>query len=191
MELHLPHTALGACEESITTRVAAILGARGARLTPREIAEIDRCRATQLAQTERIEFDPWGPSMLLEELAAAPFVNPDVFIETALPALEVFYELRSSAPTSIDDEEIASAVVDALGSEEGSVESVDWTSVLDALMEVDYAPAATESGVPPLPPEAYSVTDDEGKTYRWEGDEWAYDEFACGWDGEKWENAHE
>ena len=191
MELHLPHTALGACEESITTRVAAILGARGARLTPREIAEIDRCRATQLAQTERIEFDPWGPSMLLEELAAAPFVNPDVFIETALPALEAFYELRSSAPTSIDDEEIASAVVDALGSEEGSVEGVDWTSVLDALMEAGYAPAATESGAPPLPPGAYSVTDDEGKTYRWEGDEWAYDEFACGWNGERWEDAHE
>lgn len=191
MEPHLPHTTLGTCEESIATRATAMLAARGARLAPREIAEIDRCRATQLAQTERIEFDPWGPSMLLEELAAAPFVNPDVFIEIALPALEVFYELRSSAPTSIDDEEIASAIVDALGSEEGSVESVDWTSVLDALMEVDYAPAATESGVPPLPPEAYSVTDNEGKTYRWEGDEWAYDEFACGWDGEKWEHAHE
>ena len=191
MEPHLPHTALGACEESITTRAAAMLDARGARLAPKEIAEIDRCRATQLAQTERIEFDPWGPSMLLEELAAAPFVNPDAFIETALPALEVFYELRSSAPTSIDDEEIASAVIDALGSEEGSVEGVDWTSVLDALMEAGYAPAATESDARPLPPEAYSVTDDEGKTYRWEGDEWAYDEFACGWDGEKWEDAHE
>lgn len=191
MEPHLPHTALGACEESITTRATAMLGARGARLTPREIAEIDRCRATQLAQTERIEFDPWGPSMLLEELAAAPFVNPDVFIETALPVLEVFYDLRSSAPTSIDNEEIASAIVDALSSEEGSVEGVDWTSVLDALMEADYAPAATEPGAPPLPPESYSVTDDEGRTYRWEGDEWAYDEFACGWDGEKWEDAHE
>ena len=191
MEPHLPHTALGACEESITTRAAATLGARGARLTSREIAEIDRCRATQLAQTERIEFDPWGPSMLLEELAAAPFVNPDVFTETVLPALEAFYELRSSAPTSIDDEEIASAVVDALGSEEGSVEGVDWTSVLDALMEADCAPAATEPGAPPLPPEAYSVTDDEGKTFRWEGDEWAYDEFACGWNGERWEDAHE
>lgn len=191
MEPYLPHTALGGCEESIATRVAAMLGARGVRLTPREIAEIDRCRTAQLAQTERIEFDPWGPSMLLEELAAAPFVNPDVFIETALPALEAFYELRSSAPTSIDDEEIASAIVDALGSEEGSVESVDWTSVLDALMEAGYAPAATESDAPPLPPGAYSVTDDEGKTYRWEGDEWAYDEFACGWNGERWEDAHE
>ena len=191
MEPHLPHTALGACEESIATRAAAMLGARGVRLTPREIAEIDRCRATQLAQTERIEFDPWGPSMLLEELAAAPFVNPDVFIETALPVLEVFYELRSSAPTSIDDEEIASAIIDALGSEEGSVEGVNWTSVLDALMEADYAPAATEPGAPPLPPESYSVTDDEDKTYRWEGDEWAYDEFACGWNGERWEDAHE
>ena len=191
MEPYLPHTALGTCEESIATRATAMLDARGARLTPKEIAEIDRCRATQLAQTERIEFDPWGPSMLLEELAAAPFVNPDVFIETALPVLEVFYELRSSAPTSIDDEEIASAIVDALGSEEGSVEGVDWTSVLDALMEAGYAPATTEPGAASLPPEAYSVTDDEGKTYRWEGDEWAYDELACGWDGERWEDAHE
>lgn len=191
MEPYLPHTALGACGESITTRAAAMLDARGARLTPKEIAEIDRCRATQLAQTERIEFDPWGPSMLLEELAAAPFVNPDVFIETALPALEVFYELRSSAPTSIDDEEISSAIVDALSDEEGSVEGVDWTSVLDALMEAGYAPAATEPAAPPLPPKAYSVTDDEGKTHRWEDDEWAYDELACGWDGEKWEYVHE
>ena len=191
MDAHLPHAALGTCEESITTRAAAMLDARGARLTPKEIAEIDHCRATQLAQTERIEFDPWGPSMLLEELAAAPFVNPDVFIETALPALEVFYELRNSAPTSIDDEEISSAIVDALGSEEGSVEGVDWTSVLDALMEAGYAPAATEPAAPPLPPEAYSVTDNEGKIYRWEGDEWAYDEFACGWNGERWEDAHE
>ena len=191
MEPYLPHTALDTREESIATRAAAMLDARGTRLAPREIAEIDRCRATQLAQTERIEFDPWGPSMLLEELAAAPFVNPDVFIETALPVLEVFYELRSSAPTSIDDEEIASAIIDALGSEEGSVEGVNWTSVLDALMEADYAPAATEPGAPPLPPESYSVTDDEDKTYRWEGDEWAYDEFACGWNGERWEDAHE
>ena len=191
MDAYSIHTALGTCEESIATRAAAMLDARGARLAPKEIAEIDRCRATQLAQTERLEFDPWGPSMLLEELAAAPFVNPDVFIETALPVLEVFYELRSSTPTSIDDEEIASAIVDALGSEEGSVEGVDWTSVLDALMEAGYAPATTEPGAPPLPPEAYSVTDNEGKTYRWEDDEWAYDELACGWDGEKWEDAHE
>ena len=189
MEPYLPHTALGTCEESIATRAVAMLDARGARLAPREIAEIDRCRATQLAQTERIEFDPWGSSMLLEELAAAPFVNPDAFVETALPALEVFYELRSSAPASIDDEEIALAIVDALGSEEGSAECVDWAIVLDALMEADYAPAATEPGTPSL--EAYSVTDDEGKTYHWEGDEWTYDEFACGWDGEKWEDAHE
>lgn len=191
MEPYLPHTALGTRKESIATRAATMLDARGARLTPGEIAEIDRCRATQLAQTERIEFDPWGPSVLLEELAAAPFVNPDVFIETALPVLEVFYELRSSAPASIDDEEIASAIVGALSSEEGSVEGVDWTSVLDALMEADCAPAATEPGAAPLPPEAYSVTDDEGKTYRWEDDEWAYDEFACGWNGERWEDAHE
>ena len=191
MDAHLLHTALEACEEPITKRAAAMLVARGARLTPGEIAEIDRCRATQLVQTERVEFDPWGPSMLLEELAAAPFVNPDVFIETALPALEAFYELRSSAPTSIDDEEIASAIVGALSSEEGPVEGVDWTSVLDALMEAGYAPATTEPGAPPIPPEAYSATDDEGKTYRWEDDEWAYDEFACGWNGERWEDAHE
>ena len=191
MDAYSIHTALGTCEESIATRAAAMLDARGARLAPKEIAEIDRCRATQLAQTERIEFDPWGPSMLLEELAAAPFVNPDAFVEAALPALEVFYELRSSAPVSIDDEEIVLAIVDALGNEEGSVEGVDWTNVLDALMESNYAPAATEPGTPPLSLEVYSVTDDEGKTYRWEGAEWAYDEFACGWDGEKWEDAHE
>ena len=168
-----------------------MLVARGARLTPGEIAEIDRCRATQLVQTERVEFDPWGPSMLLEELAAASFVNPNAFVEAALPTLEIFYELRSHAPVSIDDEEIALAIVDALDKEEGTAERVDWTSVLDALMEAGYAPATTEPGAPPLPPEAYSVTDDEGKTYRWEGAEWAYDEFACGWDGEKWEDAHE
>ncbi|WP_288483071.1 DUF6323 family protein [uncultured Slackia sp.] len=191
MDAHLLHTALEACEEPITKRAAAMLVARGARLTPGEIAEIDRCRATQLVQTERVEFDPWGPSMLLEELAAASFVNPNAFVEAALPTLEIFYELRSHAPVSIDDEEIALAIVDALDKEEGTAERVDWTSVLDALMEAGYAPATTEPGAPPLPPEAYSVTDDEGKTYRWEGAEWAYDEFACGWDGEKWEDAHE
>lgn len=58
MEPYLPHTALGTRKESIATRAAAMLDARGARLAPGEIAEIDRCRATQLAQTERIEFDP-------------------------------------------------------------------------------------------------------------------------------------
>lgn len=191
MDAYSIHTALGTCEESIATRAAAMLDARGARLAPKEIAEIDRCRATQLAQTERIEFDPWGPSMLLEELAAAPFVNPDVFIETALPVLEVFYELRSSAPTSIDDEEIASAIVDALEKEEGAAERVDWANVFDALTEADFTPAAAEPDTPPLPLESYSIVDDEGKAYHWEGDGWTYDEFACGWDGEKWEDAHE
>ena len=191
MDTHLLQAALGAREEPIATRAAAMLSARGARLTPGGIAEIDRCRATQLAQTERIEFDPWGPSMLLEELAAAPFVNPGSFAETALSALETFYELRDHAPTSIDDEEIASAIVDALEKEEGAAERVDWANVFDALTEADFTPAATESGTPPLPPEAYSVTDDEGKTYRWEGGEWAYDEFACGWNGERWEDVHE
>ena len=191
MDAYSIHTALGTCEESIATRAAAMLDARGARLAPKEIAEIDRCRAPQLAQTERIEFDPWGPSMLLEELAAAPFVNPDVFIETALPVLEVFYELRSSAPTSIDDEEIASAIVDALEKEEGAAERVDWANVFDALTEADFTPAAAEPDTPPLPLESYSIVDDEGKAYHWEGDGWTYDEFACGWDGEKWEDAHE
>ena len=191
MDAHLPHTALGTCEESIATRAAAMLDARGARLTPKEIAEIDRCRATQLAQTERIEFDPWGPSMLLEELAAAPFVNPSAFAETALSALETFYELRDHAPTSIDDEEIALAIVDALEKEEGAAERVDWANVFDALTEADFTPAAAEPDTPPLPLESYSIVDDEGKPYHWEGDGWAYNEFACGWDGEKWEDAHE
>ena len=191
MEPYLPHTALGTCEESIATRAAAMLDARGARLAPKEIAEIDRCRATQLAQTERIEFDPWGPSMLLEELAAAPFVNPSAFAETALSALETFYELRDHAPTSIDDEEIALAIVDALEKEEGAAERVDWANVFDALTEADFTPAAAEPDTPPLPLESYSIVDDEGKTYHWEGDGWAYNEFACGWDGEKWEDAHE
>ena len=191
MNVHLLHTALEACEEPIATRAAAMLGARGVRLTPGEIAEIDRCRATQLAQTERVEFDPWGPSMLLEELAAAPFVNPSAFVETALPALEAFYELRSSAPASIDDEEIASAIIGALDKEEGAAERVDWASVLDALMEADFASAAAEPDTSSPPLESYSIADDEGKTYRWESDEWAYDEFACGWDGEKWEGVHE
>ena len=191
MDAHLLHTALEACEEPITKRAAAMLVARGARLAPKEIAEIDRCRATQLAQTERIEFDPWGPSMLLEELAAAPFVNPGSFAETALSALETFYELRDHAPTSIDDEEIASAIVDALEKEEGAAERVDWANVFDALTEADFTPAAAEPDTPPLPLESYSIVDDEGKAYHWEGDGWTYDEFACGWDGEKWEDAHE
>lgn len=118
MEFYLLHTALGTREESIATRAATMLAARGVHLTPKEIAEIDRCHTAQLVQTERVEFAPWGPSTLLEELAAAPFVNPNVFVETALPAVEVFYELRSSAPVSIDDEEIALAIVDALDREE-------------------------------------------------------------------------
>lgn len=175
MDAHSIHTALGTCEESIATRAATALTARGARLAPKEIEEIDHRRATQIAQTERVEFDPWGPSVLLEELAAAPFVNPSAFVETALPALEAFYELRDHAPTSIDDEEIASAIVDALEKEEGAAERVDWASVFDALTEADFAPTGAEAGTSPLPLESYSIADNEGKTYRWEGDGWAYD----------------
>ena len=38
---------------------------------------------------------------------------------------------------------------------------------------------------------ALGTREESGRTYRWESNEYAYEEFACGWDGEKWEDAHE
>lgn len=45
--------------------------------------------------------------------------------------------------------------------------------------EVTRALAAQEAG-------AYAITDDAGRAYRWDPDEWAFDEQAPGWDGEPW-----
>lgn len=127
--------------------------------------ELAQARDAALAETERVALGTAD----MQELT-------DAFLETCgdVPseAVAAFYAARDALPADVPDEEIARALALACEEAGGDVGYIDVGEVVRAL-------AAQEVG-------AYAITDDVGHTYRWDPDEWAFDEQAPGWDGELW-----
>lgn len=140
-------------------------------LSPEACAKLARARDDALAETGRVALGCAD----MQELA-------DAFLEACgdVPpeAVEAFYAVRDDLPADIPDEEIARALACACAEAGGDVGCID-VSVVTRLL------AAREDSV-------YVIADDEGRAYRWDPAEWAYDEQAPGWDDEPWaEGCHE
>ncbi len=179
MNTLLPILLLPSEHHAVADRTLALLESSGVYLTQEEITEIEEYRKDKLMDSERIEFDSWGFNVLLEELAESGGVDSDRFLEVALPAISLFYEIRGELDATVSDEEVASAIIEALSCENGAFECIDAHEIIASLS-------------PALPSLAEELAQSEThNAYFWNEEDWVYDEYTPGWDGEAWEGDYE
>lgn len=169
----LPKTLLE--QSSIPPQTMNELRSRGINLSPAQISQLETHRKELLAEHERFEFDAWGLRVLLEELASSEVICPNEFAGVAQSAIALFYEVRDAVDPAISDEEIAESIVSEIVQKQGCVECLDSFELASSLSK--------------QPSLAEELAQDEAEsTYCWNSEDWEYDEFASGWDGEAWED---
>ena len=154
------------------------LRSHGIKLSPAQISQLETHRKELLAEHERFEFDTWGLRVLLEELASSETICPDEFADVAQSAITLFYEVRDAVDPAISDEEIAESIVSEIIQKQGCIECLDSFELASSLSK--------------QPSLAEELAQDEAESaYCWNSEDWEYDEYAPGWDGEAWEDDHE
>ena len=162
-------------QSSIPPQTMNELRSRGINLSPAQISQLEMHRKELLAEHERFEFDAWGLRVLLEELASSEVICPNEFAGVAQSAIALFYEVRDAVDPAISDEEIAGSIVGEIVQKQGCVECLDSFELASSLSK--------------QPSLAEELAQDEAEsTYCWNSEDWEYDEFASGWDGEAWED---
>ena len=160
---------------SIPSQTIDALRSHGIDLSPTQVLQLETHRKEQLAEHERFEFDTWGLCVLLEELASSETICPNEFADVAQSAITLFYEVRDAVDSAISDEEIAESIVSEIIQKQGCIECLDSFELASSL-----------SKQPSLAEEL--MQDEAEMTYCWNSEDWEYDEYAPGWDGEAWED---
>ena len=166
-------------QSSIPPQTMNELRSRGINFSPAQISQLETHRKELLAEHERVEFDTWGLRVLLEELASIGAICPDEFADVAQSAITLFYEVRDAVDPAIGDEEIAESIVSEIVRKQGCIECLDS-------FELASSPSFKQ---PSLAEEL--MQGEAESTYRWNSEDWEYDEYAPGWDGEAWEDDRE
>lgn len=172
----LPRTLLE--QGSIPPQTIDALRSHGIDLSPTQVLQLETHRKEQLAEHERFEFDTWGLCVLLEELASSEAICPNEFASAAQSAITLFYEVRDIVDPAIGDEDIAESIVSEIVQKQGCIECLDSFELASSL-----------SKQPSLAEEL--AQDAAQSTYCWNSEDWEYDEYAPGWDGEAWEDDRE
>ena len=162
--------------DSLSDKTLATLRLRGICLSGGDARRLFERRDECLSRSDSIEVGSRGLDLLLQELSACGPVGPDAFLESALPAVDLFYAVREGLGASVADEEVVHAIVGALEDVGGCFECLDAHELSASLAE--------KLGLL----DGYAIADDLGGRYRWRDrdGEWFYDECGSGWDGEAW-----
>ena len=149
----------------------------GLKLTADQVREIANAEAACLVESGRVSFGTSAAVRIVRECAPSPCLAGDDAAQALVDLVEAFYELRDCFPAATTDEELLELLR----------ESFDG----DAAGDVGLAVALTRDAlVGQSDCETYEIVDDDGRTYRWDSEEWHEDVTAPGWYGERWD-AHE
>lgn len=141
----------------------------------RDIAEIEN---SCLTESRRMSFGKSAALQLVRTFAKSPFIAGGDAADTISKLTGSFYELREDYPASITDAEIMDSLQKSFDGEAAEDVGLATSLAADALSKcLDYS--------------TYEITDDNGKVYHWNPDEWRDDVTADGWNGERWENVDE
>ena len=157
----------------IAQSIAEPLTCNGLQLSPRAIAALQEQRTCALAETERVELGPGALPLIAEALASSPFLLQSNLFDALALAQQTFYRLRDDIPIDIPDEELAEALRGCFDQFEGDLNELEALDAREIFGNYD----------------AHDALDDAIEEFNAFGaytDEWSYDEFADGWDGEKW-----
>lgn len=94
--------------------------------------------------------------------------------------LEYFYNVRDNIPTHISDEEIFDALRTTFDQLEGDIASIELSEIEAKFNQEECFDL-----------DNYDIINSENCDLLCESPEWNYDEFACGWDGEHWDEEFE
>lgn len=180
-------THLGECLES---RLQSCLGECGLSLSSADVQELTESRLTCLAENSRIEFGEPAVALIAEALASSPWMFQENLKEALFGLQQTFYLLRDEIPIDVPDEEIVEGLRGCFDACEGDAFEVSCLSAEDVLRfsgeyRRERAAANADSRQTPMDC-ACQVIDGDGNVYALDPEAWSYDEFADGWDGEKW-----
>lgn len=165
----------------------------GVQLSRRQLEQISAAQNHALAETERVQFAAGAIADLVSACANSPFLQQGEAGESLATLTETFYAVRDDVPIDVPDEEIIAAIRTAFDAAEGDADALDEPEIARALTtgEIVRNEPSNWDDAAESTTNAYTITDDEGRTYRWNPADWEYDELAPGWDGERWEDDHE
>lgn len=175
--LGLPLSTLGV--DSMLTRINEQLARTGASITREETLMLLGRRALSLRETERVEFGIPAVATICEVIANRPELAQDDIAEALANLQDAFYVLRDELPAHVPDALIAEALcgwVDEWG-DAGEAASAPIEDVMA------FSPEYVRAGI--AQEEPYRIVDDDGREYVYDP-AWDYDEYANGWDGERW-----
>lgn len=163
----------------IPSQTMEILKSHGINLSTTQISQLETHRKEELIKNERWEFDTWGLCVLFEDLASSEAIHPNEFVKAARSAITLFYETRDIVNPVIGDQEIAELIVSEIIQKQGCVEHLD-SFELAASFHLKQPTLAEEI-----------MQSETNSAYCWNNEDWEYDEFAPGWNGESWEKSYE
>lgn len=175
-------------QTALSTAARTALKVNGIQLAPSHIERIATAKRDALAETDRIELRPGTVDAVVKAFADSPFLQQNTAAETLAGVVEAFYAVRDDAPTEVPDEEITYALRTAFDAVEGNADALDALSIARdlALREHEASQYTGKADDQSPSSNAYTITDDEGRVYRWDPADWEYDELAPGWNGEEW-----
>ena len=150
----------------------------GITLSAEEARAIAASEGTCLAACGRVSFGESAAIRLVRMFGDSPFLAGVTIGSTLMELVEAFYSLREDFPATITDEEILEALRDTFDGEAAGDVGLALPRTRNSLAE-----SQTNT--------AYEITDDDGKVYRWNPEEWHDDVMADGWYGERWEDIDE
>ena len=220
--LYAPSTMLAEHGFACSMQSAAeALERHGLYLSLHDRETLQEQRTLALEETERVELETGALTVVVEELAASPFLSQAGLVDTLVQAQHAFYLLRDEIPVDIPDEELACALRTWFDRLEGDLEELEALSpqevmaaspeaarnavesayseayfeVLPELRSKTYSETYSETPVKEpaeaSPEGTYRIYDEDGREYTWDPHAWDYDEFADGWDGERWSDDFE
>ena len=170
-----------AANDAICARLRGTLAAAGITVSREDALALAARREEILLELERVEFGQPAVLSLAEALAGSPHLAYADAADTLSRLQDGFYALRDELPVDVPDAEIVEALLGCLD-ELGDAAELAATPA-DEVMAHSPAYVSAREAEEAM---AYRIVDDEGRTYSFGPTEWEYDEFAPGWDGERW-----
>lgn len=174
--------ALGkAGDASTLIRVNNRLAAGGLSLSDDDMQFLVERRAEALSEIGRVEFGDSAIVAIAEAFAQSPVLMQDDLARSLAELLSFFYALRDELPIDVPDAEIIEALRGCFD-DRGDVDAVcsmPAEEVMQHSEEYVQAAAVQRNG-------EFRITDDEGRAYTFNTADWEYEEYANGWEGERW-----
>lgn len=180
-----PDIAPSALANAAFTQMKDALARLGFSLSAQDSATLKDDRRAALAQSEHVEFGAPPIAALAEEIGRSPFLLQETLLGALAQAQACFYRLRDDIDLSIPDEELACALARRFDAVEGDLDAFGATEPEDIASFLD-DPCDEQAVCAERANEEYRIASSEGIVYAFCPQEWEYDAFAPGWDGEEW-----